>query len=75
MIMHMYWRRAWSRFFLALLLGLAIVAISPEWPAFGDAKFRFQTIVGRDNRFDFLEWTTAALGNNCLLYTSPSPRD
>jgi hypothetical protein len=63
MIVRMYWRRAWSRFFLALLLGLAIVAIAPEWPAFGDAKFRFQTIVGRDNRFDFLEWTTAALGN------------
>lgn len=63
MIRRMYWRRTWSRFLLVLLMVLAIIVTAPEWPAFGDTKFRFQAIVGRDNRFDFLAWTTAALGN------------
>jgi hypothetical protein len=45
-----------------LLLCVGVVAlIGPEWPAFGDKKFQFQVIVGRERRFDFIAWTAAAL--------------
>ncbi|MCO5181417.1 MAG: hypothetical protein M9896_15350 [Candidatus Promineofilum sp.] len=62
MIASMRWRRAWSSFRLLLLLALAVVVVAPEWPAFGDARYQFQTIVGRARRFDFFEWTAGALG-------------
>ena len=45
---------------LALLAALLLL-LAPEWPAFGDTGFRFQTLVGRDLRFDYLSWTTGAL--------------
>lgn len=63
MIALMKRRRAWLLFRLLALLIVAVVVIAPEWPAFGDAKFRFQALVGRDNRFDFVTWMADALGN------------
>ena len=63
MITSMKWRRVWSLVRLTLLLVVTVAIITPEWPAFGDAKFKFQAIVGRENRFDFLTWTAEALGN------------
>lgn len=63
MITSMKWRRVWLLVRLMLLLGLTLAIITPDWPAFGDAKFKFQAIVGRENRFDFLTWTVEALGN------------
>lgn len=45
-----------------LVLGLLVVLVGPEWPAFGDTDFRFQAIVGRERRFDFAGWTLDALG-------------
>ena len=53
--------RAWTSLRLAIILALAIVFLGPEWPAFGDAGFQFQTLVGRENRFDFVSWTASAL--------------
>ncbi len=44
-----------------LLFALAILLVGPEWPAFGDARFQFQTLVGREHRFDFFSWTAGAL--------------
>ena len=58
----MFWHRVWSSFRLLLVLSLAVVVVAPEWPAFGDAKYQFHTIVGRTQRFDFFEWTADALG-------------
>lgn len=55
--------RIWLLFRLVLIVGILVVVVAPEWPAFGDAKFRFQTIIGRQQRFDFIEWTAAALDN------------
>ncbi len=46
----------------ALVFALLVLLVGPEWPAFGDADFRFQTIVGREHRFDFVGWTVDALG-------------
>jgi hypothetical protein len=55
-------RRA-RRLFSLLFAFVAIVALlAPEWPAFGDSKFQFELIVGRDRRFDFITWTAEALG-------------
>ncbi len=45
---------------LALLAALLLL-LAPEWPAFGDARFRFKTLVNRDLRFDYVSWTTGAL--------------
>lgn len=46
-----------------LVLAAALVLlVGPEWPAFGDPDYRFQTIVGRERRFDFVDWTLEALG-------------
>ena len=59
----MGWSRIWILVRLAFVFGIAIFAVAPEWPAFGDAKFQFQTLVGRDRRFDFLAWSADALGN------------
>ncbi|MBP6015827.1 MAG: hypothetical protein KA586_03845 [Candidatus Promineofilum sp.] len=55
-------RRARSWFRLLLVFALAVIVVAPEWPAFGDAKYQFYTIVGRALRFDFFEWTADALG-------------
>jgi len=57
----MFRRRAWLFIRLSLFVTLLVVVIAPEWPAFGDARFRFQTIVGREYRFDFLGWSLRAL--------------
>lgn len=59
----MFCRRAWLLIRLSLIAALLVVVIAPEWPAFGEAKFRFQTIVGREYRFDFLGWSLKALGD------------
>ncbi len=55
--------RIWLLVRLVLVVGIIVVAVGPEWPAFGDTRFRFQTIIGREQRFDFITWTTEALGN------------
>jgi hypothetical protein len=57
----MFWRRLWSSTRLVVFLALAVVVVSPEWPAFGDDKFRLDTIVGKEQRFDFVAWTLRAL--------------
>jgi hypothetical protein len=57
----MLWSRVWLSIRLALLLGAVILFLSPEWPAFGDAGFRFDAIVGRERQFDFITWTLEAL--------------
>lgn len=62
MIRRMGRSRAWLLIRLALAFGLVVVALAPEWPAFGDTKFRFHAIVGREQRFDFFNWSAAALG-------------
>ena len=46
----MFWHRVWSSFRLLLVLSRAVVVVAPEWPAFGDAKYQFHTIVGRAQR-------------------------
>jgi hypothetical protein len=61
-IRFMGWRRAGTILRLGLLLALTVILLSPEWPAFGDREFRFQAIVGRERRFDFVAWTFEALG-------------
>ena len=53
--------RAFPLFRLAALSALFLFLLAPEWPAFGDTGFRFQALVGRDLRFDYLSWTTGAL--------------
>jgi hypothetical protein len=57
----MIWRRVWLFIRLVGLLAAAILLVSPEWPAFGDAAFKFDTIVGRERKFDFITWTIGAL--------------
>lgn len=60
---HLYMTRSrvWTSLRLAILVALVIVFLGPEWPAFGDATFQFQTLVGREQRFDFVSWTASAL--------------
>jgi hypothetical protein len=57
----MLWSRVWLSIRLAFLLAAVVLFLSPEWPAFGDAAFRFDTIVGRERKFDFITWTLEAL--------------
>lgn len=57
----MIWRRAWLGLRLVFLLLLLAVLLSPEWPAFGEARYRLRTIVGPAERFDFLGWTLSTL--------------
>lgn len=58
----MFWRRLCRSTRLVILLAVAVLIVSPEWPAFGDEKFRLDTIIGREQRFDFIAWTLHALG-------------
>lgn len=58
----MTWRRAWLGLRLTVLLLLVVVLLVPEWPEFGDARYQLRTIVGPDQRFDFLRWTLGTLG-------------
>lgn len=58
----MFWRRLWRSTRLIAFLALAVVIVSPEWPAFGDNRFQLDTIVGQEQRFDFVAWTARALG-------------
>ena len=44
------------------ILLLALIVLAPDWPAFGDPSFQFQTIVRQQVRFDFVLWTLNALG-------------
>lgn len=63
MIKGMGWSRAWLLIRLVLAFGIMAFVVAPEWPAFGDVKFRFHAIVGRAQRFDFFSWTADAVGN------------
>jgi hypothetical protein len=62
MIRNMGWHRTWVSLRLCAVVLLAIVIVAPEWPAFGDPRFRLRAIVGQENQFDFLIWTVNALG-------------
>jgi hypothetical protein len=62
MIRNMIWRRAWVSLRLFAVILLAVIIVAPEWPAFGDARFRLRAIVGQERQFDFLVWTLDALG-------------
>jgi hypothetical protein len=57
----MTWRRSWLIVRLAVLMAAVVILASPEWPAFGDAAFRFHAIVGRERKFDFITWTIQAM--------------
>ncbi|MFO7663264.1 MAG: hypothetical protein R6X18_11830, partial [Chloroflexota bacterium] len=57
----MIWYRAWVSLRLLSVVLLAIVIVAPEWPAFGDPRFRLRAIVGQENQFDFLVWSLNAL--------------
>ena len=70
----MFRRRVWLVIRLMGIVALIVVAIGPEWPAFGDAKFRFQAIVGRERRFDFLDWSIDALGDKAQAIFAGSHR-
>ena len=59
--------RIWLLVRLVLVVGIIVVTVGPEWPAFGDTRFRFQTIIGREQRFDFVTWTAEALGQALSL--------
>jgi hypothetical protein len=61
-ITRMAWRRAWNIARVTSLLAIAVLLVSPEWPAFGDTEFQFQTIIGREHRFDFIGWELRAMG-------------
>jgi hypothetical protein len=58
----MYWRRALLGLRWLLLTLLVVVLLAPEWPAFGDPRYRLRTIVGPEERFDFIRWTLDTLG-------------
>lgn len=58
----------------ALAFALLVLLMGPEWPAFGDVDFRFQTIVGREQRFDFAGWTVDALGRKAQAVLSGTHR-
>ena len=62
MIPVMLRRRHWKPIRTSLVLAIIVLIVAPDWPAFGDAAFRFQTIVGRERRFNFITWTIDALG-------------
>lgn len=74
MIRSMLWSRAWLFVRLLLLSAILILVVGPEWPAFGDPDFRFQTIVGREQRFDFVTWTAEALGKKAQAALAGSHR-
>lgn len=59
---------------LALLLFLALALLAPEWPAFGDPDYRFQTLVGLDRRFDYVAWTVEALADKAQGVLADSDR-
>lgn len=49
-------RRLWTGGKLLFLLGLAVVILAPEWPAFGDSRYVIRSIVGPERAFDFVRW-------------------
>ena len=53
--------RARTTLQIAIVFALAILLLVPEWPAFGDARFQFQALIGRERRFDFISWTADAV--------------
>ena len=53
--------RAFPLFRVAAVATMFLLLLAPEWPAFGDTGYRFQTLVGRELRFDYVSWTTNAL--------------
>ena len=59
---------------LALLLLLALALLAPEWPAFGDPDYRFQALVGLDQRFDYVAWTAEALADKAQAMLADSER-
>ncbi len=59
---------------LTLLLLLALALLAPEWPAFGDPDYRFQALVGLDQRFDYVTWTVEALSDKAQGILSDSER-
>ena len=59
---------------LATLLLLALALLAPEWPAFGDPDYRFQTLIGPDRRFDYVAWTVAALADKAQAVLADSDR-
>ncbi len=70
----MLWSRAWLFIRLLALSAILLLLVGPEWPAFGDPDFRFQTIVGREQRFDFVAWTAEALGKKAQAAVAGSHR-
>ena len=74
MIGRMLWSRAWLVFRLLVLSAILVLLVGPEWPAFGDDAYRFQTIVGRERRFDFVTWTAEALGKKAQAALAGSHR-
>lgn len=59
---------------MAILFGLIILLVGPDWPAFGGADYRFQVIVGREHRFDFVSWTTGALARKAQAILAGTQR-
>jgi hypothetical protein len=66
--------RLWLIVRLLALVALIVLLAGPEWPAFGDPDYRFQTLVGRERRFDFVAWTAEALGKKAQAALAGSHR-
>ncbi|MFO7680414.1 MAG: hypothetical protein R6X34_10220, partial [Chloroflexota bacterium] len=47
-------------FTLALILGLLLWLLTPNWPKFGDEKYQLEAIVG-GRTFDFVTWEVNAM--------------
>lgn len=56
----MNWRRIWQWLRLLFLAGLFLLLLGPQWPAFGDQRYRLRTIVGAQG-FDYLTWEAKAV--------------
>jgi hypothetical protein len=70
MIHDMLRRRLWKLIRTSLMLAAVVLIVAPDWPAFGDWAFQFDTIVGRDRRFNFIAWTIDAFGKKAQAILS-----
>jgi len=60
-------------FTLALILGLLLWLLTPNWPKFGDEKYQLEAIVG-GRTFDFVTWEVNAMAAKATAVLSGGTR-
>lgn len=58
----MRFKRLWVGLRLGAVLTVMLVVFAPDWPVFGDNRYKMDSIIRQERRFDFLVWELDAFG-------------